>query len=374
LAEKKMPIAVTYKNAKLFTIFGTSLCSSQKKALLCKYFQPRGKTVTSTTISVLTLEEILNDTHRRMQTTPPILTITGSDSTGGAGIQADIRTITSLGAEAMSVVTSITLQNSLGIQEFYDIPAPVIERQIDAVCDDAHPQVVKIGMVRNAASLYAIAQCLRRHKPRWTLFSPVVCSTHEEQLLDDSLITLLQTELLPLCSLLVVRNRDAHYFTYDRLVETHGTHGRCNELCSSIAVFLNQGDSLDSAIRRATLLAPPLTDNTPLPGRTVSLYRDFLSMQERLCSHSHDVNFYARQLGVSPRYLAQVTHRMANQTPKSLIEATLLFRIKQFLDSSPQPSFQAIAEQLDFSPQALSNFFKRLTGITLSDYQKKQYK
>ena len=58
----------------------------------------------------------------------PILTITGSDSTGGAGIQADIRTISSLGGQAMSVVTSITLQNSLGIQEFYDIPAPVIER------------------------------------------------------------------------------------------------------------------------------------------------------------------------------------------------------------------------------------------------------
>ena len=306
-----------------------------------------------------------------MQTIPPILTITGSDSTGGAGIQADIRTITSLGAEAMSVVTSITLQNSLGIQEFYDIPAPVIERQIDAVCDDAHPYVVKIGMVRNAASLFAIVQCLRRHQPQWILFSPVVCSTHEEQLMDDSLISLVQTELLPLCSLLVVRKRDAHHFKAARAIETDGTHGRCNELCSSIAVYLNQGDSLDNAIRRATLLVPPTPMDDDLQGRTASLYRDFVAMQEQLCSHSHDVNFYARQLGVSPRYLAQVTHRVANQTPTALIEATLLFRIRQLLDSTPPLSFQAIAEELDFSSQAhLTNFFKRLTGTTPSHYRR----
>lgn len=306
-------------------------------------------------------------------TTSPILTITGSDSTGGAGIQADIRTITSLGAEAMSVVTSITMQNSLGIQEFYDIPAPIIERQIDAVCDDARPQVVKIGMVRNAASLFAIVQCLRRHQPRWILFSPVVCSTHEEQLMDDNLIHLLQSELLPLCSLLVVRKRDAHHFSAKRVIETDGTHGRCNELCSSIAVYLNQDDTLDNAIRRATLLVPPLTDVTQREGRTVSLYRDFLAMQEQLCSHSHDVNFYARQLGVSPRYLAQVTHHVANQTPKTLIEATLLVRIKQLLLSTPPLSFQAIAEQLDFSSQAhLTNFFKRLTGSTPTQYKTKK--
>lgn len=301
---------------------------------------------------------------------PPILTITGSDSTGGAGIQADIRTMTGLGAEAMSVVTSITLQNSLGIQEFYDIPAPVIERQIDAVCDDAHPYVVKIGMVRNAASLFAIVQSLHRHQPRWVLFSPVVCSTHEEQLLDDSLIRLMQKELLPLCSLLVVRKRDARHFEAERVIEADGTHGRCNELCSSIAVFLNQGDTMDDAIRKATLLVPPNSVGNPGQGRPASLYRDFLAMQENLCSHSHDVNFYASALGVSPRYLSQVTRRMADQTPKAIIEATLLSRIKQLLDYTPPLPFQAIAEQLDFSsPAHLSNLFKRLTGTTLTQYR-----
>ncbi len=303
----------------------------------------------------------------------PILTITGSDSTGGAGIQADIRTITSLGAEAMSVVTSITLQNSLGIQEFYDIPAPVIERQIEAVVDDASPQVVKIGMVRNAASLYAIVQSLRRHRPRWILYSPVVRSAHEEQLMDDALIRLVQNELVPLCSLLVVRQGDASHFQAGRVIQAADSHGRCNEICSAIAVFLNQDATLDDAIRKASLLLPVNVDSSELSGRTESLYREFLTLQEQLCSHSHDVNFYADRVGVSPRYLSQVTRRMADTTPKAIIESTLLFRIKALLDQRPALSFQEIAEQLDFSSQShLSNLFKRLTGMTPTQYRNRR--
>lgn len=305
----------------------------------------------------------------------PILTITGSDSTGGAGIQADIRTIASLGAEAMSVVTSITLQNSLGIQEFYDIPAPVIERQIDAVADDAGLQVVKIGMIRNAASLYAIVQCLKRHRPKWILFSPVVCSIHEEQLMDDNLIQLVQTELIPLCSLLVVRRHDAFHFVAERIIQADANHGRCNEICSAIAVHLNNGDTLDDSIRKAELLTPPRTCSDEASGRTISLYRDFLTLQERLCCHSHDVNFYADQLNVSPRYLSQVTRRMADKTPKAIIESTLLHHIKEILDTTPDVSFQYITEQLDFSSQShLSTFFKRLMGITPSEYRNNKNK
>ncbi|MBQ6070067.1 MAG: bifunctional hydroxymethylpyrimidine kinase/phosphomethylpyrimidine kinase [Bacteroidales bacterium] len=326
---------------------------------------------TPPTISLLSLTE----RHTDMQTAAPILTITGSDSTGGAGIQADLRTMARLGAEAMSVVTSITLQNSLGIQEFYDIPAPIIERQIDAVCDDAHPQVVKIGMIRNAASLHAIVHCLRRHKPRWTLLSPVVRSTHEELLMESPLIELLQEELLPLCSLLVVRRHDAPHFHAQQILETDGSHGRCNELCSAIAVYLNQGDTLANAIRRATLLLPPSHNDSDIPLRTLNLYHQFIALQEQLCSHCHDVNYYARQLGVSPRYLAQVTQRVTEQTPKALIEATLLFRIQQLLTSTPPLPLGAIAAQLDFSSQAhLSNFFKRLTHTTPTQYKEKQLK
>lgn len=301
----------------------------------------------------------------------PILTITGSDSTGGAGIQADIRTISSLGAQAMSVVTSITLQNSLGIQEFYDIPADVIERQMDAVLDDANPKVVKIGMIRDINSLQAIIRSLSRHKPQWVLYSPVVSSIHEERLMDDNLIANVQTKLIPLCSLLVVRQRDSQHFESSNMIEAADNHGRCNELCSAIAVYLNQEASLDEAIRKANLLLPRLEDNNKeVPPRIANLYREFLKMQEERCSHQHDVNFYSNQLGVSPRYLSQVTKLMANQTPKAIIESTLLSHIKELLDQNSSTSVQNIALRLGFSSQShLSTLFKRLTGTTPTQYR-----
>ena len=71
-----------------------------------------------------------------------ILTITGSDSTGGSGVQADITTISALGSKAVSVITSVTLQNTLGIQHFYDLPAPIVSGQLDAIVDDVMPETV----------------------------------------------------------------------------------------------------------------------------------------------------------------------------------------------------------------------------------------
>ncbi|MBR6973948.1 MAG: bifunctional hydroxymethylpyrimidine kinase/phosphomethylpyrimidine kinase, partial [Bacteroidaceae bacterium] len=77
-----------------------------------------------------------------------ILTITGSDGTGGSGVQADIRFIHELGGVAASAITSITVQNTLGIQEFYDLPASAVRQQVEAIINDLQPQVVKVGLLR----------------------------------------------------------------------------------------------------------------------------------------------------------------------------------------------------------------------------------
>ena len=77
-----------------------------------------------------------------------ILTITGSDGSGGSGLQADIRCISELGGKVTSAITSITVQNTLGIQEFYDLPATTVRTQIEAILNDLQPQVVKIGLLR----------------------------------------------------------------------------------------------------------------------------------------------------------------------------------------------------------------------------------
>ncbi len=299
-----------------------------------------------------------------------ILTITGSDSTGGAGIQADIKTISGLGGNALSVVTTLTMQNTLGIQEFYDIPAEVIERQIDAVADDIVPCVVKIGMIRNVYTLSAITRCIKRYAPQWVLFSPVVSSSREEQLLDDELIHKIQHELIPLCSAIVVRKRDAAHFSASHVIEADDNHGRCNELCSTIAVYLSQGMTIEEAEKKARFILPPEV-NTELTGRCLSLYRDFVAMQDTECKNSHDVIYYANALNVSARYLSQVTRKVANQSPKAIIDNTLLTRIKEQLRTDK--TIQEIAYALEFSSQAhLTNFFKKLTGTTPTCFRRKQ--
>lgn len=299
-----------------------------------------------------------------------ILTITGSDSTGGAGIQADIKAISQLGGQALSVVTTLTMQNTLGIQEFYDIPAEVVERQIDAVCDDIMPAVVKVGMIRSVYTLEAVVRCLRRHKPEHVLFSPVVFSSHGEQLLNDELIDRIQTDLLPLCTAVVVRKRDAEYFVSENIVEASDHHGRCNELCSTVAVYLSQGMAMDEAVSKANYMLPAIEENTEISGRTLSLYRSFMEMQSEHPLNSRDVNYYAMKLNVTSRYLAQVTRKVAGQSPKSIIDSTLFGSVKEML--ATQQTIQEIAFQLEFSSQAhLSNFFKKMSGMTPTEYRKR---
>lgn len=297
-----------------------------------------------------------------------ILTITGSDSTGGAGIQADIKTITSLGGKALSVVTTLTMQNTLGIQDFYDIPAEIVERQIDAVAEDITPYVFKVGLVRNIYTLEAIVRCISRYKPRWVLFSPVVYSSRDEVLINDELIDRIQKTLIPLCDALVVRERDHGRFDAERVIVADDSHGRCNELCSAIATLLCQDMSLDDAEKKANYMMPTEV-NPEMSGRCIALYNSFVKMQEDECMNSHDVNYYASRLNVSPRYLSQVTRRVASQSPKSIIDTTLLNKIRDLLKTDK--TIQEIAYQLEFSSQAhLSNFFKRFTGTSPSEYRK----
>ncbi|MBQ9641163.1 MAG: bifunctional hydroxymethylpyrimidine kinase/phosphomethylpyrimidine kinase [Bacteroidaceae bacterium] len=301
----------------------------------------------------------------------PILSITGSDSTGGAGIQADIKTMQRLGAEALTVVTSVTMQNTLGIQEFFDLPADVVGRQIDAVADDAGPQVVKIGMLHSLETLAVVVQWLRRYAPRWVLFSPVVFSSREEQLMDDELIAAVCSQLLPLCSLVVVRQRDAARFPAEHIVVEEGGHGRCNEWCSAIAVYLNQGLSLDDAVKKAHRTLPPvMADSNDFSPRWLSLYHEFMEMQESRCKNSYDVNYYASQLHVGSRYLSQITRKVAGQSPKAIIDATLLARIQQLLRGSSM-TVQEIAYALGFSSQAhLTAFFKKAVGMSPTAFRR----
>ena len=137
-----------------------------------------------------------------MLSTPVILTVAGSDCSGGAGIQADIKTISALKGYAASVITAVTAQNTVGVQAVYPIPPDIVRMQTESVMDDLQPAAVKIGMVHNAAIVRAIAECLQRFRPRFVVCDPVMVSTSGRQLMTKDTIHTIQEELFPLCSLI----------------------------------------------------------------------------------------------------------------------------------------------------------------------------
>ena len=130
------------------------------------------------------------------------LTIAGSDSSGGAGIQADIKTMSALGCYAASAITAITVQNTTGVSAVHAVPPEIVAGQIDAVMDDIRPLAVKVGMVNDTTTIHAIADTLRRHELKHLVVDPVMVATSGSRLMEDDAVATFCSELLPLATLL----------------------------------------------------------------------------------------------------------------------------------------------------------------------------
>lgn len=130
------------------------------------------------------------------------LTIAGSDCSGGAGIQADLKTMTVNGVYAMSVITALTAQNTTGIRAIEECNPEFIRHQIDAIFEDIRPDAVKIGMVSSVESIRAIAERLIYHKAEPIVLDPVMISTSGYALIKKDAIDALKTYLLPISSLI----------------------------------------------------------------------------------------------------------------------------------------------------------------------------
>ncbi|MFR9619583.1 MAG: bifunctional hydroxymethylpyrimidine kinase/phosphomethylpyrimidine kinase [Rikenellaceae bacterium] len=126
-----------------------------------------------------------------------VLTIAGSDSGGGAGIQADIKSISACGCYAASAITAITAQNTLGVSEVYALPTEVIEAQIEAVMSDIGADAIKIGMMHSAEVVEMVCRAIDRWQPRHVIVDPVMVSTSGHRLIEESAIEMLRCELLP---------------------------------------------------------------------------------------------------------------------------------------------------------------------------------
>ncbi len=142
--------------------------------------------------------ELLRALSEQMVGMKKILTIAGSDSSGGAGIQADIKTVTAHGMYAMSAITALTAQNTTGVYGVLDTPPEFVAQQLDCVFSDIVPDAVKIGMVSSSAIIKIIAEKLEEHEAKNIVVDPVMVSTSGSRLLSEEALDALITQLLPL--------------------------------------------------------------------------------------------------------------------------------------------------------------------------------
>lgn len=235
-------------------------------------------------------------------TTPIALTIAGSDSSGGAGIQADLKTFAALGVYGASAITALTAQNTMGVSGIHQVPAEFVTAQIDAVFSDLAVDAVKIGMVAHPPVIDAIVAGLMRWSPKHVVLDPVMVATSGDRLLASEAVEALRTRLIPLASVItpnlpeaaalldeaVATTEDAVANQGNRLlalgckavlikgghgegaesidylidatgsivlaaprVATRNTHGTGCSLSSAVAAGLAKGEDMASAVRNA---------------------------------------------------------------------------------------------------------------------------
>lgn len=238
-----------------------------------------------------------------METGRKVLTIAGSDSGGGAGIQADIKTITLLGAYALSVVTALTAQNTVGVQDIFAVPPDFVTLQMDSVLSDIRPETIKTGMLCDDLITHVVADRLRHYADEVNfqlIVDPVMYAKNGSSLLEEKARGVLMAEVLPLAALVTPNLKEAaelsgievnsigtmheaaekiyelgpknvlikgghlshdavdvlfdgHQFSeyFAPRVQTKNTHGTGCAFSAAIAAFIAMGDDLPTAIAAA---------------------------------------------------------------------------------------------------------------------------
>jgi hydroxymethylpyrimidine/phosphomethylpyrimidine kinase len=235
-------------------------------------------------------------------TIPIALTIAGSDSSGGAGIQADLKTFAALGVYGASVITALTAQNTRGVSGIHPVPPEFVTAQMDAVFGDLDVKAVKIGMVAELAAIEAIATALARWQPSQVVLDPVMIATSGDRLLSADAVAGLRTRLIPRAALITPNLPEAavlldepaasdeaaikdqgrrllalgcpavlikgghgqgpestdYLFSANATIAlaapripTDNTHGTGCSLSSAIAAYLAKGEAMESAVRNA---------------------------------------------------------------------------------------------------------------------------
>lgn len=228
------------------------------------------------------------------------LTIAGSDCSGGAGIQADIKTMMANGVYAMSAITALTAQNTTGVTDIMNVPSHFLEEQLDRIFTDIYPDAVKIGMVSSEEIIKCIAKKLKQYDAKNIVVDPVMVATSGAKLIEDNAIQALEQQLFPLATVLTPNIPEAELLTqtsikseedmkkaaktigqkyccavlckgghniqdandllcydgtykwfYGKRIDNPNTHGTGCTLSSAIASNLAKGQSLEEAVEHA---------------------------------------------------------------------------------------------------------------------------
>ena len=360
-----------------------------------------------------------------MKTATPILSISGSDSTGQSGIQADIQTIAALGGYALTAVTCIT-SPAMGR---LSLPSEIVVGQTASIINSFHPKAIKVGLVTDSETIRLLRnEVIATNR---LVVAPGIFDADGRQMIDDEAIEAIARYLIPEALLLMLRCKDAEKMlglsikTDDDMLEaakqlqamgakwillrggqhtkgrltallfnsstfqfftsynTEGwqKHGVAGALSAAITVHLGKGDDVPTAIRNAhdfihsqvVYAKEALSLREGLGGskRSIDLYNTFVSLVAEHYRKAHDVNFYADKLCITPRYLSQITDKTVAKSPKQIIADYLMSEAKTYLDTT-RLTIQEIADKLGFSSQALfCKFFKHQSNTSPREYRSK---
>src|ERR1700730_12737858 len=196
-------------------------------------------------------------------TTPIALTIAGSDSSGGAGIQADLKTFAALGVYGASVITALTAQNTRGVSGIHQVPADFVTAQMDAVFSDLAIKAVKIGMVAQLATIDAIVAGLARWSPQHVVLDPVMVATSGDRLLAAEAVEALRRKLISRASLITPNLPEAAALLEERVASNEAAiEGQGKQLlsmgCPAVLIKGGHGqgaESIDYLVRGSGVIA-----------------------------------------------------------------------------------------------------------------------
>ena len=334
---------------------------------------------------------------------------------GHAGIQADVRTIKDLGGYAVTVVTAVTIQNSMGITSVHQLPTDLVLGQLRAVYEEMLPQAIKVGMMDNATTISSIAKEIVGCSH--IVCSPVILASHGGLLMSNDSLQAYRQHLFPICRVLIIKCTDAEILLGRRIstdadmaeaanrlhdmgpewvllrggtfakgrinallsgpdsqkffssvnIEGWQRHGVGGTLSTAIAARMAQEDDVPTAITNAHNYMHSQVVYASAQPRSLqphNLYNRFMTLLSQHYATAHDVSFYAVQLSISTRYLSQITNAVCGRSPKQVIDDYLIQECEQLL-STTSLTIQQISNQLGFTSQiAFAKFFKSRKGCS----------